>query len=82
MPPKYFSTYFNWNMCIDKDKQCLLGSESFQFYVRNAPNMPFTLRKHDFRNSESKASLSTEYEFCLIKSLCHRWAVILGEGAE
>lgn len=68
MPPKYFSTYFNWNMCIYQDKQCLLVSESFQFYIRNIPKIPFNLRKPDFKNSESKGSqLLTDYELCLIK---------------
>jgi hypothetical protein len=45
-------------MCIYKDKQCLLVSESFQFYIRNTPNLPFNLRKHDFKDSEYESSLS------------------------
>lgn len=44
-------------MCIYKDKQCLLVSESFQFNIRNT-NTLCTFRKHDFENSESERSLS------------------------
>lgn len=64
MPPKCFSTYFNWNMCIYKDKQCLVVSESFQFYIRNIPHMSFKSGKLGFEDSGREKALS-----CMTMSL-------------